>query len=60
MIITQIINKVDYGRDLDKTLNVYTDARGLFINLDSVTETLIYRTIGLATKCHAISKGKHT
>ena len=40
-IITAIITKVDYGRDLDKTLNVYTDARGLFINLDMVTETLI-------------------
>ena len=51
-IIMAIITKVDYGRDLDKTLNVYTDARGLFINLDAVTETLIQRTIGLAVKCH--------
>ena len=59
-IIMAIITKVDYGRDLDKTLNVYTDARGLFINLDAVTETLIQRTIGLAVKCHSISKGKHT
>ena len=41
-IINQIIKKVDYGRDLNKTLDVYTNARGLFINLDSVTECLIY------------------
>ena len=60
MIITQIISKVDHGRDLDKTLNVYTDARGLFINLDAVTEALIHRVIGLAVRCHALAKGKHT
>lgn len=37
----KIIKKIDFGRDLDKTLNVYTTARGQFINLDLVTETLI-------------------
>jgi len=40
-IIKQIVKKVDYGRDLNKTLDVYTNARGLFINLDQVTECLI-------------------
>jgi hypothetical protein len=40
-IINQIVKKVDYGRDLNKTLDVYTNARGLFINLDQVTECLI-------------------
>lgn len=51
---------MDHGRDLDKSLNVFTDARGLFINLDKVTECLIYQVIGLAGRCHAICKGKHT
>lgn len=41
-IIVAIIKKIDFGRDLDKTLNVLTTARGLFINLDAVTEALIY------------------
>ena len=59
-IIVKLIQKVDHGRDLDKTLNVYTDARGLFINLDKVTEALINQVLGLAAKCHAICKGKHT
>lgn len=59
-IIVQLIKKVDHGKDLDKTLNVYTDARGLFINLDAVTECLIYQVIGLANRCHRICKGKHT
>ena len=40
-IINQIVKEVDYGRDLNKTLDVYTNARGLFINLDQVTECLI-------------------
>ena len=39
--ISRIVRKIDFGRDLDKTLNVLTTARGFFINLDDVTETLI-------------------
>ena len=39
--VSRIVRKIDFGRDLDKTLNVLTTARGLFINLDEVTETLI-------------------
>ena len=41
LTLSKIIRKIDFGRDLDKTLNVYTTARGFFINLDEVTETLI-------------------
>jgi hypothetical protein len=38
--ICSIINKIDFGRDLDKTLNVYTTARGMFINYnDNGTQT---------------------
>jgi hypothetical protein len=57
--ISRIIKKIDFGKDLDKTLNVYTTARGFFINLDEVTETLIYLTINLARKAHMYVKGKH-
>lgn len=58
-IVSKIIRKIDFGKDLDKTLNVYTTARGLFINLDIVTETLICETINLAVKAHTYVKGKH-
>lgn len=58
-IISRLVKKIDHGKDLDKTLNVYTEARGLFINLDMVTETLIYLTINLAVKCHALVGGRH-
>ena len=58
-IICAIIRKIDFGRDLDKTLNVLTTARGYFINLDMVTETLIYQVISLANKAHKLTNGNH-
>jgi hypothetical protein len=57
--ISKIVKKIDFGRDLDKTLNVLTTARGFFINLDEVTETLIAAVIALAAKAHQFVKGKH-
>ena len=54
--ICKIITKIDFGKDLDKTLDVYTTARGLFINLDEVTETLITSVIALAAKAHSMVK----
>lgn len=58
-IISALVKKIDFGRDLDKTLNVLTTARGLFINLDVVTETLIYQVVMLANRAHKITNGKH-
>ena len=57
--ISKIVRKIDFGRDLDKTLNVLTTARGLFINLDDVTETLISQVCQLSTRAHTFVKGKH-
>lgn len=59
LTMCKIINKIDFGKDLDKTLNVYTTARGFFINLDDVTETLIFQTVELATRAHSFVKGRH-
>ena len=56
-IICKIIRRIDHVKDLDKTLNDYTNARGMFINLDEVTETLVYSALQLASKCHALTKG---
>lgn len=52
VLLSKILRKIDFGKDLDKTLNVFTTARGLFINLDLVTETLISEVIGLAVRAH--------
>lgn len=58
-IICELLRKIDFGRDLDKTLNTLTTARGYFINLDEVTETLVYAVINLAHKAHRLTQGKH-
>lgn len=59
-MVIGIITKVDYGRDLEKTLAVYTQARGMFINLDAVTLSLINQVLTLAMRCNQIVKGQHT
>jgi len=58
-IVCRIIKKIDFGRDLDKTLNVLTTARGLFINLDMVTETLVYQVVALANRANKLTSGNH-
>lgn len=58
-IIVNIIKNIDFGRDLEKTLNVLTTARGLFINLDKVTEALVFQVLNLANIAHRIQRGKH-
>lgn len=59
-IICNLLRKIDFGRDLDKTLNMLTTARSYFINLDEVTEILIYQVIRLSAKAHKMTNGKHT
>ena len=59
-IICELIRKIDFGRDLDKTLNLLTTARGYFINLDEVTKTLCFQVIALANRAHKMVSGKHT
>jgi hypothetical protein len=38
---------------------VYTTARGTFINLDEVTETLILQVNNLAARANVYVKGRH-
>lgn len=45
---------------MNKTLDVYTNARGLFINLDQVTECLIQQVFQIAARAHSFVKGKHS
>ena len=57
--ICALIKKIDFGRDLEKMLKVFTDARGMFINLDEVTQYLIYAVLRLAVQANKLTKGKH-
>jgi len=58
--IYSLIKKIDFGRDLEKMLKVFTDARGLFVNLDEVTQYLIHAVLKLAVQANKITKGKHS
>ena len=51
--------KIDYGRDLEKFLKAYTDARGMFGNLDEIMETLIHLVLKLAMRANKIVRAKH-
>lgn len=41
LILKRILSKVDFGRDLEQMLNLYTDVRGHFGNISLVTEYLV-------------------
>jgi len=57
--ICTLIKKIDFGKDLEKMLKAFTDARGMFINLDEVTLYLIYAVLRLAVKANKLIKAKH-
>ena len=58
--IFSLIKKIDFGNDLEMMLKIYTDARGMFINLDEVTQYLIYGVLKLAVHANKIMKGQHS
>jgi hypothetical protein len=57
--IFSLIKKIDFGNDLEMMLKIYTDARGMFINLDEVTQYLIHGVLKLAVQANKIVKGQH-
>lgn len=59
-LISDFIQKVDFGRDLEHQLNVYVDCRAAFPNLDRVTERLVHSTAKLVMRTYKIVKGNHT
>ena len=57
--IKKLIYKIDFGKDLEKQLKVYTEARGMFQSLDDVMESLVHASLGLAMRANRIVRGKH-
>lgn len=58
--ILNFVNKVDFGRDLEKHLQFYVDARAAFSNMDNVKSRLVLGVLQLAMRTLAIVKGKHS
>ncbi|RYE85187.1 MAG: hypothetical protein EOO65_00905, partial [Methanosarcinales archaeon] len=52
-LINAFLNKVDFGRDLERQLELYADARASFPNFDSVKEALCRAAIEVRHCTHA-------
>lgn len=59
-LVVAFVRKIDFGRDLEKQLNMYVDCRQAFTSLDKVTSELVLRVIKLANRANVFMKGKHT
>ncbi|KAJ9574992.1 hypothetical protein L9F63_007820, partial [Diploptera punctata] len=59
-LISGFVKKVDYGRDFEKQLSFYVEARSAFPNLDSVHAQLVQSVNRLSVETRCIVKGHHT
>ncbi|KAF2072220.1 hypothetical protein CYY_006465 [Polysphondylium violaceum] len=59
-LVINCINKIDFGRDVEKQLNFYVDCRQTFINLDGVKNRLVYGVVSICQKTLGLVKGKHS
>ncbi|CAF0825690.1 unnamed protein product [Rotaria sp. Silwood1] len=59
-LLSSLIRKVDYGKDVEQELKFCVEARGVFGYLDSVTITLIQKVNTLAVSTHRIVNGVHS
>jgi len=58
-ILIRFIRKIDFGIDFENHLNILTEARGNFYDLDEVIEVLIGEALRIASETFKIVKGKH-
>eukprot|EP01121_Diplochlamys_sp_Union-15-3_P010804 TRINITY_DN3071_c0_g1_i3.p1 TRINITY_DN3071_c0_g1~~TRINITY_DN3071_c0_g1_i3.p1 ORF type:complete len:198 (+),score=27.02 TRINITY_DN3071_c0_g1_i3:130-723(+) len=58
-LVSKFIQKMDFGKDVEKNLNFYVEARRSFSNLDAVKENLVQGACALAMKTRQLCKGKH-
>ncbi|KAN0025999.1 hypothetical protein ACTFIV_006979 [Dictyostelium citrinum] len=59
-LVVNCINKIDFGRDVEKQLNFYVECRQTFINFDGVKNRLVYGVCEICEKTLTLVKGKHT
>lgn len=46
-LVTGFVRKIDYGRDFEKQLNFYVEARAMFCNLDAVLVCLVQARLSI-------------
>ncbi|KYM95630.1 UPF0505 protein C16orf62 like protein, partial [Cyphomyrmex costatus] len=59
-LICGLVQRVDYGRDFEKQLSFYVEARAAFPNLDSVHIQLVQCVNRLSVDTRKIVRGHHT
>ncbi|KAL1140217.1 hypothetical protein AAG570_000149 [Ranatra chinensis] len=59
-LISYLIRKIHFGRDFEKQLTFYVEARGTFTNIDSIHVTLVQCVNRLAVETGRIVKSHHT
>lgn len=59
-LICGLVQRVDYGRDFEKQLSFYAEARAAFPNLDSVHIQLVQCVNRLSVDTRKIVRGHHT
>ncbi|XP_068761275.1 VPS35 endosomal protein-sorting factor-like [Montipora capricornis] len=59
-LITGFLRKIDFGRDFERQLDSYVDARSSFSNLETVLVMLVQSVNSLAMRTREVVKGNHT
>lgn len=57
-VLKSILKKINFGKDLEQMLNLYTDIRGNFGNFSPVIEELLYKVIDLTFQARKLSKNR--
>lgn len=58
-LICRFLKNLNFGRNLEQHLQVLTDARASFINLEVVTETLVFAVLDIAMRAYRLVGGRH-
>lgn len=53
-------HQVDYGRDFERQLTFFVQARGAFPNLDGILQAVVHATCSLIMRTHRIVQGNHS
>ena len=59
-LLCGLVDKIDYGKDLEQQLNVYVECRAIYCNLDQVKDKLVLCVSELAVKAYRFMRGKHS
>lgn len=57
--LNKFIRKIDFGVDFENHINILTEARGTFYELDEVIETLVLEVHRICINTYNIVKAKH-